>query len=281
MSALPIDRTIPAARRRLAEWRTAGSTIALVPTMGALHAGHLALVREAKQRAGRVIVSIFVNPTQFAPGEDFAAYPRNEAADLESLDAEGADAVFAPEAAEIYPPGFATRVTVGGPAEDLETVARPHFFAGVATVVAKLLIICTADFAIFGEKDYQQLLVVRRLAADLAIPTEIVGIPIVREADGLALSSRNAYLSADERAAAPRLHAALQDAAAAIRSGGGVETALAHARDDLTVAGFRVDYVEARNAETLAPITDAGTEPARLLAAARLGKTRLIDNLAV
>jgi pantoate--beta-alanine ligase len=279
--ALPTDRTIAAVRDRLAAWRAAGSGIALVPTMGALHAGHLALVREGKRRAARVIVSIFVNPTQFAPTEDFGSYPRDEAADLKRLAAEGADAVFAPDVTEMYPPDFATRVTVGGPAEELEAVSRPHFFGGVATVVAKLLTICAADFAIFGEKDYQQLLVVRRLVADLAIPTGIIGLPTVREPDGLALSSRNAYLAPAERATAPRLNAALQSAAASIRAGASIEATLADARNDLAAAGFLVDYLEARNARTLARVTDAGKQPVRLLAAAWLGKTRLIDNLPV
>jgi pantoate--beta-alanine ligase len=254
--------------------------VALVPTMGALHEGHLALVREAKKRAGKVVVSIFVNPTQFAPNEDFATYPRDEAADLAKL-AGLADAVFAPTVAEMYPDGATTSITVSGPANDLEANTRPHFFAGVATVVAKLLQAALPDIAVFGEKDYQQLLVVRRMVSDLGFPVEIVGVPTIREADGLALSSRNAYLSPGDRAKASRLHAALAAAAEAIRYGTTPDVALAGAQSKLTAVGFRVDYVKMRNAETLAPIKDAEKEPKRLLAAAWLGKTRLIDNIPV
>jgi pantoate--beta-alanine ligase len=226
-------------------------------------------------------VSIFVNPTQFGPKEDFAAYPRNEAADLASLTALGVDAVFAPTLEEMYPEGFATTVTVAGPALGLESDARPHFFTGVATVVAKLLLACQPDIAMFGEKDYQQLLVVRRMVADLALPVTIHGHPTVRAPDGLALSSRNAYLSEEERAVAPRLHAVLQTAAAAIRSGAEARAALGAASRALADAGFRVDYVALRNAVTLAAVADPSKEPLRLLAAARLGRTRLIDNIPV
>jgi pantoate--beta-alanine ligase len=247
--------------------------------MGALHEGHLALVRRAREVAGRVVVSVFVNPTQFAPTEDFAAYPRDEEADLAALGRLGVDAVFAPSVGEMYPDGFATSVAVAGPAEGLETDFRPHFFGGVATVVAKLLIACTPDCAIFGEKDYQQLMVIRRVVADLGLPVEIVALPTVREADGLALSSRNAYLSPAERQAAPALHKSLTRAAAAIRAGAPVERVLAAAAADLRVAGFRVDYFALRNADTLAPVVDLKREPLRLLAAAWLGKTRLIDNI--
>jgi pantoate--beta-alanine ligase len=268
-------------RARLAAWRAEGATIALVPTMGALHAGHIALVREARRRAKRTVVSIFVNPTQFAPTEDLASYPREEAADLRKLAAEGVDTVFAPSVAEMYPDGFATRIIVGGPAEELESASRPHFFGGVATVVAKLLTIAGADYAVFGEKDYQQLLVVRRLVADLAIPTEIVGLPTVREADGLALSSRNAYLSPAERATAPRLNAVLVATAKSIRTGAPVETALASARNNLASVGFLVDYLQVRNARTLARASAMKDGPLRLLAAVWLGKTRLIDNVPV
>ncbi len=274
-------RTVSGMQARSAEWRSAGRQVALVPTMGALHQGHLDLVRAAARDAGRVIVSIFVNPAQFAPTEDFAAYPRDEATDLAKLAALGVDAVFAPAVAEMYPRGFATRITVDGPALGLESDARPHFFGGVATVVAKLFIACAPDVAVFGEKDYQQLLVVRRMAADLGLPVSVVGHPTIRAADGLALSSRNAYLSPEERSAAPRLHAALQQAAAAIRAGSAAAAALAGAGRDLTGAGFVVDYVALRNADTLAEVADPRAEPLRLLAAARLGKTRLIDNIAV
>ena len=280
--ALPeVLRTVADMQRHAAAWRAAGARIALVPTMGALHEGHLDLVRLAGESADRVIVSIFVNPAQFAPTEDFAAYPRGEAADLAKLAVLGVDAVFAPTVVEMYPNGFATRITVEGPALGLESDARPHFFGGVATVVAKLFIACAPDVAVFGEKDYQQLLVVRRMAADLGLPVTVVGHPTIRAADGLALSSRNAYLSPAERAVAPRLHAALQAAAAAIRAGEAETVTLAAARRDLEVAGFVVDYVALRNAVTLDEVTDAKAEPLRLLAAARLGKTRLIDNIAV
>lgn len=281
VSSLPVDRTIAGLRARVAAWRRAGETVAMVPTMGALHEGHLALVRSARVRATRAVVSIFVNPTQFAPTEDFGAYPRTEAADLANLAGVGTDAVFAPPVAEMYPAGFATAIAVGGPSAGLETDFRPHFFGGVATVVARLLLACLPDIAIFGEKDYQQLLVIRRMVADLGIPVSIVGHPTLRDADGLAMSSRNAYLSAAERALAPRLNAALRDAAAAIAADHDAVAALARARADLAATGFAVDYVELRNAETLAPVANVRREPLRLLAAARLGKTRLIDNVAV
>jgi pantoate--beta-alanine ligase len=280
MQSPPVDRTIAALHSRVALWRGARQRIALVPTMGALHEGHLSLVRAGRQRAAKVVVSIFVNPTQFAAGEDFGTYPRTEAADLARLADIGADAVFMPTVEEMYPPGFATTVTVGGPAEDLESVSRPHFFAGVATVVARLLALVTPDVALFGEKDYQQLLVVRRMAADLGMPVEIAGVPIVRDADGLAMSSRNVYLNKSERAAAPTLYAALAAAAAAIRGGEPVNMALNEARSRLVQAGFRVDYLRLRNAETLKEAQTAD-EPRRLLVAAWLGKTRLIDNVAV
>ncbi|MCB1502559.1 MAG: pantoate--beta-alanine ligase [Bauldia sp.] len=274
-------RTVAGMQARTAAWRGAGAQVALVPTMGALHDGHLQLVRAAAAVADRVIVSIFVNPAQFAPTEDFAAYPRDEAADVARLAALGVDAVFAPAVAEIYPDGFATRVAVDGPALGLESDARPHFFGGVATVVAKLFIACAPDVAIFGEKDYQQLLVIRRMAADLGLPVAVVGHPTIRSADGLALSSRNAYLSPGERTTAPRLHAALQSAADAIRAGGDVAAALAAATSELEASGFAVDYVALRNAETLAVVADPRNEPLRLLVAARLGRTRLIDNIPV
>ncbi|MGV8840555.1 MAG: pantoate--beta-alanine ligase [Bauldia sp.] len=277
----PTDATIAAVRERVAAWRADGERVGFVPTMGALHAGHLALVRNARRTAGRVIVSVFVNPTQFAPTEDFGAYPRDLAGDLAKLASGGADAVFAPTTREMYPAGFATEIRVGGPSAGLETDFRPHFFAGVATVVAKLLIAVGPDVAVFGEKDYQQLLVVRRLVADLRLPVEIIGHPVERETDGLALSSRNAYLSPAERATAPTLHAALTAAAAAIRAGADADTALAAARARLADAGFVVDYVELRSAADLSPVDGPSTGPLRLLAAARLGRTRLIDNIAV
>jgi pantoate--beta-alanine ligase len=262
-------------------WRRAGFTIALVPTMGALHAGHLRLVEEARKLGERVVVSIFVNPAQFAPHEDFGSYPRQEAADIGKLEPLGVDAVFAPTVSEMYPDGFATKVVVGGPSEGLETDFRPHFFGGVATVVAKLFTACRPHKAIFGEKDYQQLLVVRRLAADLGLGVTVVGLPTVREADGLALSSRNAYLSPAEREVAPRLQAEMRKAAEGIRGGQPAVAALDRAKTALATAGFKVNYLALRNADTLAEVTDIGKEPLRLLAAAWLGRTRLIDNIPV
>ena len=281
MPTPPVDRTVAAIRRRVTAWRAAKETVALVPTMGALHAGHLALVREAGTRAHRIVVSIFVNPRQFSPTEDFAAYPRDEAADLGKLGEAGVDAVFAPIADEMYPPGFATTIALGPPATDLEAVSRSHFFGGVATVVAKLFHAALPDIAVFGEKDYQQLLVIRRMVADLAFPVTVIGLPTVREADGLALSSRNAYLTPDERMVAPELHAAMERAAENIRGRTPIPEALADATADLTGVGFVVDYLQVRNAETLAKVRDQAAEPLRMLAAVWLGKTRLIDNIAV
>ena len=276
-----IAERIAELRARVKEWRKTEETVALVPTMGALHEGHLSLVRMAKEKAGRVVVSIFVNPAQFAPHEDFDSYPRERDEDIAKLAALGVDLVFAPPREEVYPPGFATRVAVDGLSEGLCGVSRPHFFGGVATVVAKLLNQCQADYAIFGEKDYQQRLVIRRMARDLDIDTDILGGPIVREADGLAMSSRNAYLSAQERKIAPLLHATLVDAAQAITDGGNISAALEKGTQALEDAGFKVDYFEARNAETLAPVENTAVGPVRLFCAAFLGKTRLIDNVAV
>lgn len=276
-----IVRTIGELRARVAAWHRAGATVGMVPTMGALHAGHLALVEAARAQTDRVIVTLFVNPRQFAPSEDFALYPRGEEADRQALAGRGVDVLFAPRTEEMYPAGNATTVTVGGPAAGLEADQRPHFFSGVATIVAKLLIAGLPDRAFFGEKDYQQLLVVRRMARDLDLPTTIVGCPTVREPDGLALSSRNVYLSTGERAAAPRLHAAMRHAAQRIAGGEPTAAALAEAVTALQAAGFAVDYLELRNAETLASVSDLGAEPLRMLAAARLGATRLIDNIAV
>ena len=276
-----IVRSVADLRAKITAWRLAGETVAMVPTMGALHDGHLSLVEEGFRRATHVVVSIFVNPTQFAPHEDFQTYPRTEGTDVDKLAALGTDIVFAPNALEMYPLGSVTRVEVAGPALGLETDFRPHFFGGVATVVAKLLVACLPDVAIFGEKDYQQLAVVRQMVRDLMLPVEIVGGATVREADGLAMSSRNAYLSAEERVVAPRLHAEMQKVAATVRAGGDGAAALASAREALLGAGFRkVDYLEIRNAVTLAPPSEPG-EPLRLLAALWLGQTRLIDNMAV
>ena len=274
-------RTVSGLRAVVAGWRRAGERVALVPTMGALHAGHLALVGEGRRRADRVIATIFVNPKQFGAGEDLDRYPRQEAADALALEGVGCDLLFAPAVAEMYPAGFATTISVDGVTEDLDGAARPGHFDGVATVVAKLLNQAQADVALFGEKDYQQLLTIRRLVRDLDIPTEIVGHPTVREADGLARSSRNAYLSPDERVRAAELPRALAAAGAAIRAGDDVADVLQVATARLLAAGFAsVDYVELRDAETLAPLTRFD-RPARLLVAARMGTTRLIDNIAV
>jgi pantoate--beta-alanine ligase len=268
-------------RRALAGWRRAGERVALVPTMGALHEGHLALVRLARTEAEKVVVSIFVNPTQFAPNEDFSAYPRTLDEDLTKL-AGLADLVFTPAADEMYPPGSATTVSVAGPATvGLEDRFRPTHFAGVATVVAKLLVQALPDVAIFGEKDFQQLKVIARMARDLHLPVSIRGGVTEREPDGLALSSRNRHLSPAERARAPRLHRALREGAAAIRAGAAPNTAAAEAAAALAAAGFAVDYVAARDAGTLEPVASPAAGPVRLLAAARLGRTRLIDNIAV
>jgi len=277
-----IVRTVPRLRRAIARYRTAGETVALVPTMGALHAGHLALVRLARRRARRVVVSIFVNPAQFAAHEDFGTYPRPFAADLTALAPLKVDLVWAPTVDAMYPDGFATRIAPEGPAlAGLEDVFRPHFFSGVATVVAKLLLQATPDFALFGEKDYQQLKVVTRLARDLDQPVRIIGAPTVREKDGLALSSRNAYLSEAERTAAPTLYRVLSDCARKIAAGGRIAATLAAGRESIERAGFALDYLEARDAETLAPVRSTADGPVRLLVAARIGKTRLIDNIAV
>lgn len=275
-------RTLPSLRRTVAEFRARRATIALVPTMGALHAGHFSLVRLAQRRADRVVVSIFVNPTQFAPDEDLGNYPRTFAADLAALAELKADVVWAPAAETMYPDGFATRIVPEGPAKaGLEDAFRPHFFAGVATVVAKLLIQCEPDIALFGEKDYQQLKMVRRLVRDLALKTRIVGAPVIRAPDGLALSSRNRYLSADERTAAPALYRVLKQCAGRIAAGAPLVAVLDDGRAAVAQAGFALDYLEARNAETLEPLSTPTAEPIRLLVAARIGKTRLIDNVAI
>lgn len=280
---LPVARTVEALRRQVAAWRAAGDRVALVPTMGALHDGHLSLVNLARTKADRVVASVFVNPTQFAPHEDFDAYPRDEARDAALLAEVGCDLLYAPTVEGMYAQGFSTTVTVSGVSEPLDGQARPTHFAGVATVVSKLLLQCGPDVAVFGEKDYQQLQVIKRLVADLDIPVEIVGAPTARAADGLALSSRNAYLTPEERAKAPSLAAALRRAAERLRAGDPVEAVEAEGRAALEAAGFsRIDYFEARGAADLSRL---GPGPisgeARLLAAAVLGRTRLIDNLAV
>jgi pantoate--beta-alanine ligase len=278
---VPIVRTVNELRRAMQPWRAQGLRTALVPTMGALHQGHVELVAQGLRRADRIVVTIFVNPAQFGAGEDFALYPRDERADTGKLATAGAHLVFAPEAREIYPESFCTTVSVAGPAKaGLEDSFRPHFFDGVTTIVAKLFVQASCDYAMFGEKDYQQLKVVTRMALDLDVPTKIIPVPTVREPDGLAMSSRNAYLSHEDRERAPLLHRALSEAAETIRAGTPSGKAAAAAQRRLADAGFRVDYVAARNAETLAELRVPG-EPVRLLAAAWLGDTRLIDNVGV
>jgi len=277
-----IVRKLPALRRAVAALRARGGKIALVPTMGALHEGHLSLIRIAQRLADWVIVSIFVNPTQFAPNEDLATYPRTFAADIAALAKLKVDLVWSPAVETMYPAGFATRIVPEGAANaGLEDAVRPQFFSGVATVVAKLLIQCEPDIALFGEKDYQQIKVVTRLTADLGLKTRIVGAPIVRERDGLALSSRNRNLLLSERLAAPVLYRVLKECAGAIAAGGPVAAVLENGRKAIAQAGFRLDYLEARHADTLTPLSGSGREPIRLLVAAWLGNTRLIDNIAV
>ncbi|WP_113154449.1 pantoate--beta-alanine ligase [Nitratireductor sp. OM-1] len=279
--SLSILRTVADLRDRVQTWRRAGERVAVVPTMGALHEGHLSLVRAGRERAERVIVTLFVNPKQFNNASDLAAYPRTEADDAAKLAPFGVDVLFAPGVEEMYGNGFATTVSVSGVSEGLCGAHRPGHFDGVATVVSKLLLQSGADCALFGEKDYQQLLVVRRLVADLNIPTEIIGCPTVREADGLALSSRNVRLTPEERRTAPAIANVLRETAERLASGMMAAPALEAARSALEAAGFdRVEYFDLRDAETLLPI-ERVDQPARLLAAAWLGETRLIDNLPV
>jgi pantoate--beta-alanine ligase len=281
MTAPQIVTTIAELRQTVAAWRGQGLGVGLVPTMGALHEGHVSLVRETQKRADKSVVSIFVNPTQFGPQEDFSRYPRQLAADAETLGTARADLIFAPGVSEMYPDGFATRIEVAGPSQDLEGDVRPGHFSGVATVVAKLLLAVMPDIAAFGEKDYQQLLVVKRLARDLALPVEIVGCATLREADGLAMSSRNAYLSPEERRIAGRLNLVLRDVASRVRAGAPIGDAEHAGHVALRDAGFAsVDYVAVRDAESLARI-ETLSRPARVLAAAKIGSTRLIDNMAV
>jgi len=280
---LPIARTVADLRAQVAAWKRAGERVAMVPTMGALHDGHLSLVTLAKAHADRVVASIFVNPTQFAPHEDFDAYPRGEARDAALLATVGCDLLYAPAATEMYPDGFATTVTVSGVSEPLDGAARPGHFAGVATVVAKLLTQCGCDAGVFGDKDYQQLQVIRRMVRDLDLPVAIIGGPTTRAADGLALSSRNAYLSESERATAGKLNLILSQAAKALAAGAAVSDVEAAGILELKALGFDpIDYLEARAAEDLARLGPGPIDrPARILVAARLGKTRLIDNMAV
>jgi pantoate--beta-alanine ligase len=292
-SPKPVPKTVPQSRvkthilRRLPalrKWRDQlrGKSVALVPTMGALHEGHLTLVRYARRKCDRVVVSIFVNPAQFAPHEDFGSYPRTWDTDTAALKALTVDAIWAPNVATMYPEGFATKIAPGGPAlAGLEDKFRPHFFGGVCTVVGKLLLQVRPDIATFGEKDYQQLKVVTAMARDLDIGTKIAGVPTVREKDGLAMSSRNAYLTPQERAMAPALNRALKACAANLKAGAPLAASLGEAEAEIEKAGFAVDYFEARHAETLAQVASVKDGPVRLLVAARLGRTRLIDNIAV
>jgi len=273
---------LPTLRRAVGNLRRGGATVALVPTMGALHDGHIALVRLARRRAKRVVVSIFVNPTQFAPNEDFGSYPRTLSKDLAALAEAGVDLVWAPDLKVMYPDGFATLIAPEGPAKaGLEDAFRPHFFGGVATVVAKLLSQCAPDVAVFGEKDYQQFKVISRLAVDLDLPVKIVGAPIVRERSGLAMSSRNAYLTDAQRGVAATLHRVLKDCARRIANKEHLVRVLDEGLHDIESVGFTVDYLEARHADSLAKVETLKDGPIRLLVAARLGATRLIDNVAV
>jgi pantoate--beta-alanine ligase len=281
IGGLPVVRGVRDLRLRIDAWRDAGESVALAPTMGALHAGHLALVTRGKALADRVVASIFVNPAQFAPNEDFARYPRDEAGDAAKLLATGCDLLYAPPVEEIYPEGFSTTVSAGAIAEGLCGRFRPGHFAGVATVVTKLLQQSEVDVALFGEKDYQQLQVVRRVVRDLDIPVHIEGVPTVRDQDGLALSSRNAYLSRVDRAIAPTIYRVLSEAARRVKSGAEIAAALGDAHAELKRSGFaRIDYLEAVDAESLAPLARAD-RLGRVLVALWLGETRLIDNVAL
>ena len=279
--SIQVARSLVALERALLRLRRSGK-VALVPTMGALHKGHLTLVRHARRRAGRVIVSIFVNPTQFGPNEDFGSYPRTFARDVAALAGLDVDLVWAPNAEVMYPHGFATRIVPEGPARaGLEDAFRPQFFSGVATIVAKLFAQCRPDVAIFGEKDFQQLRVVTRMARDLDLAVKVIGMPTVREPDGLALSSRNVYLSPEERAVAPTLYRVLLASAGKIAAGHPIAATLADGRAEIAQVGFALDYLEARHADTLAPVGSVRDGPIRILVAARLGTTRLIDNVGV
>lgn len=277
-----IARTVPVLRRAVDAFRTRKATIALVPTMGALHDGHVSLVRLAKRRAKRVIVSIFVNPTQFAPTEDFGSYPRTWKVDVAKLAAEKVDVIWHPEVKTMYPDGFATQIVPEGPAiAGLEDRFRPRFFGGVATVVGKLFTQCRPDIAIFGEKDFQQLRVVTQMARDLDLGVRVIGSRTVRERDGLAMSSRNIYLSAEERRVAPHLFRVMKQSAARLKAGEQLAAVVAEGSETIKSAGFALDYFEIRHAETLAPVASIKDGPLRILVAARLGATRLIDNMAV
>jgi pantoate--beta-alanine ligase len=279
---LEIARTIADLKKHISGWRKHDERVGLVPTMGALHQGHMALVEAARAECHRVVASIFVNPKQFAPTEDLGSYPRREATDLEMLKTAGVDLVFMPAVDEMYPPGFATLVRVNGLTEGLCGAHRVGHFDGVTTIVTKLLIQSLPDVAYFGEKDYQQLMVARRLARDLDIPVRIDGVPTVREPDGLALSSRNVYLTADERRIAPSLARVLRSIAAVLAiEAGAIEHELARGVRELREAGFEIDYLEIREEDTLKPVTTRVAARSRVFAAVRLGKTRLIDNVPI
>jgi pantoate--beta-alanine ligase len=277
-----IARTLPALHRALEQLRARKATVALVPTMGALHDGHVSLVRLARRRASRVVVSIFVNPTQFAPTEDFGSYPRTWKSDVAKLAAEDVDLIWNPDVKTMYPAGFATRIVPEGPATaDLEDRFRPHFFGGVATVVGKLFTQVRPDFAMFGEKDFQQLRVVSQMASDLDLRVKVTGSRTVRERDGLAMSSRNVYLSPEERQKAPTLYRAMKESVRRLRAGDDMAAAMADGAEMITAAGFELDYFEVRHAESLAKVASLKDGPMRILVAAKLGHTRLIDNVAV
>ncbi len=284
LSSLPLPATagLTVLRKTVAEWKLQGLKVGFVPTMGALHEGHLSLIARARESADRVVASIFVNPAQFAPGEDFDAYPRTLETDAAKLARAKCDLLYAPRASDMYPDGFSAKLTIQGPAQGLESDFRPHFFGGVAIVVAKLFNRVQPDIAVFGEKDYQQLLVIRQMVRDLDLPVNVIAGETLRELDGLALSSRNAYLSSGERETAASLNRILAAFAASLENGVDWETAQGKALAKSANAFDRVDYIEARSAETLAPLP-AGPirQPARVLAAVWLGKTRLIDNMAV
>jgi pantoate--beta-alanine ligase len=283
MSRRPmIVRTVPALRSALEGLRARKTTIALVPTMGALHEGHVSLIRLAKRRATKVVVSIFINPTQFAPSEDFSSYPRTWKADVARLAAENIDLIWNPGVKTMYPDGFATKILTEGPAAaGLEDRFRPHFFGGVATVVGKLFTQVRPDFAVFGEKDFQQLRVVTRMACDLDLGVKVIGSRTVRERDGLAMSSRNVFLSPEQRRIAPELYRAMKESAKRLRAGDAIEAAMAGGAELIVSAGFALDYFEVRHAETLAPVTSGEDGSMRILVAAKIGNTRLIDNVAV
>lgn len=276
-----IVRTVTALRKKVSEWRKNGQTVALVPTMGALHEGHLSLVQQAQKKADRVIVSIFVNPTQFGKNEDLSKYPRQEKEDKAKLDQLGTDLIFAPRVDQMYPEGFSTSISVSGITEGLCGGSRPGHFDGVAIIVTKLLLQTLPDIAIFGEKDYQQLQVIKRFATDLDIPVRIEGGAIVREADGLAMSSRNSYLTKTQRETAPLLYKKIKGLAKSLPKARTPKKILDEAVGELNEAGFKVDYLELRDTKTLEPIKGKITAPARLFVAAFLGKTRLIDNIRV